>query len=163
MYLIVRGIKHDTDRFISDLQAQYFPWPIVREIVREVETVEGQKVKIKDKFQQIGALQLSVREWGGMVELAFPENQLQEVIDMLKPFTRYPSFKWAEFLARIGLDLEQLPDIDKLTDHMPDYLPKRITWKAYHPHIRVVCLGTRKDNWGVFLDDAGRPFYGEGI
>jgi len=59
LYLLTRGIKHEVDRFINDLQAQYFPF----------------KYKGKQSFVQLAMRPIQL--W----EVVMPEDALQTVMN----------------------------------------------------------------------------------
>ena len=68
LYCITRGIKQDVDRFISNLEAQYFPYNV--------------RLPGSDEIQK-AAVQLSMRPiqlW----EIVFPKEHLDEVRTLMK-------------------------------------------------------------------------------
>ena len=139
LYLIIRSQLNDYNRLISDLEAQYFFYEIEK---------DGKKHKT--------AMQLGVRVWGGMVELAFPETALQEVLRMLEPFSTYSQYIVPLYLIRKTLRLDKCPAVDMK-------LPKRPTWRASHPDIHITILGIKKDKYGIVPDGLGGTFYGEQV
>lgn len=124
LYIYIRAIRHDLHRFLSDLEAQYFNYTF--------KNAKGEKVN--------GAIQLSVREWGGFYELAFPETSFNEVMSMLFPFTTYgKKFELGLMFLRKCLGLKKVKEF-KLG-------PQRTTWKTSHEDIRVVLIGIKKDKY----------------
>lgn len=91
LYISPRGIIHDTNRFLNDLQAQYFayePKGKMREIFERnmnAKIPEGTKVGV----------QLAVRPMGLFYELVFPKESLQDVLHMIWPGEEFPkSANW---------------------------------------------------------------------
>lgn len=63
LYVVTRGIKHCVDRFISDLQAQYFPFEFT-----------DPETKKKSNIIQLGVRPIQL--W----EIVFPKESLNEVL-----------------------------------------------------------------------------------
>ena len=63
LYLLTRGIKHEIDRFVNDMQAQYFPF----------------KHQGKDTFVQLAMRPIQL--W----EIVFPEPELHNVLKTIFP------------------------------------------------------------------------------
>lgn len=116
---MTRGIKHEVDRLINDLQAQYFPYKIPK----------GEKAG--DYY-----VQLSVRPvqlW----ELAMPENHLQTVMHTLwdgqnKVLDKY---KMGLGMIRKMLGVQKIPKFD-------DKIPKRIVYKD---NVAIYPIGIKED------------------
>lgn len=139
LYLIIRSQKMDYDRLISDLEAQYFNW----------------KIKVDGKEKTVG-IQMGVRIWGGMVELAFPKESLQDVLRMLEPFSTYSQYIVPLWIIRKTLKLKKAPKVDMS-------LPKRPTWRSAHPDIHITILGIKDDAYGLVPDGKGGTYEAEQI
>jgi len=115
--MITRGIKHDVDRYISDLQAQYFPFP----------NIQGPGTS--------GFVQLGIRPvqlW----EVVFPKESKEEVIKTLSTGPPVDDWRKKYFdLLRISMGLTKLPEVD-LTG------PMRILYKN---NVAAYLLGTKED------------------
>jgi len=118
---MTRGIKHEVDRFIRDLQAQYFPYQF------------NQKEK--------GYVQLAVRPiqlW----ELVFPEPSLPQMQKTLwsnaEEMTPRPAFRPGLFTIRKTLGAEKIPEYPK----DPNILP-RLIWRPNT--CAVYPIGIKKD------------------
>lgn len=92
--MMTRGIKHEVDRFISDLQAQYFKYKFIP----------------NDKRLQV--VQLAVRPiqlW----ELVFPQESLNTVIATIRTQDYgYIDDKWMAVLRRM-LKVKKIPPISE--------------------------------------------------
>ena len=88
MHLLIlpRGIKHDVDRFINDLQAQYFSYVPKGKMKEEFE--RNMKCKLNDG-QAVG-VQLAVRPLIPY-ELVFPEGSLPNVLSTIWNNEEYPA------------------------------------------------------------------------
>ena len=99
-YCITRGVKPNVDRFISDLQAQYYPF----------------------KYQNSNLIQMGVRPiqlW----ELVFPKESMNEVLatcNICPPNLTSSQAKLAA-LMRLCLKAKKIPEIPKDT-------PRRIVF-----------------------------------
>ena len=87
--MVTRGIKHESDRFINDLQAQYFPYA-------------------KDKVVQLGVKPMQL--W----ELVLPEDSLPTLLKTLgwEGQTAQPSFSNVWTLLRKALKAKKIPKMD---------------------------------------------------
>ena len=132
---MTRGIKHDVDRMISDLQAQYFPYKFKDP---------------KDNVDKEMLLQLSVRPiqlW----ELGFPEPELNNVLSML--YNGDPIPKHHTFAQKMRLEvLRKMLQAKKI--------PKYDEWKEclkrpiYKDNVAIYPIGTKEDEIRT---------YGEGV
>jgi hypothetical protein len=115
LYLLTRGIKHDVDRFITELQGKYLPY-------------EYEKGKI-------GQLQFSVRPvqlW----EMVFPEPQLQTVLASIQPSNGFGSYNETyQALLRKTLGLSKIPEIVK----------DSLIFPIYKENIGMTALGIKPD------------------
>ena len=114
---MTRGIKHDVDRFINDLQAQYFSYPT------------------HDKNNSYN-VQLAVRPvqfW----ELVFPKEHLQEVQKMIwvKNPEERNELKYAMKVLRKILKAKKAPEFDENT-------PQRL---LYNFNVAIYPVGIRED------------------
>lgn len=118
LYLITRGIKHDVDRFINDLQAQYYPF----------------KSKSKENLH----VQLAVRPMQ-LWELVMPEDQLPSVQKMIfdknTSIRKLHEVKLAVFRKMLGA--KKIPKFD-------EKLPTRIIYKE---NIGLYPIGIKKDHY----------------
>lgn|SRR3990167_1907621 len=126
LYIAVRGIKHELERFISALEAQWF---------------------YLDKKDEPGGkvlAQLHVRPIQ-LYEIVFPEPALKEVLMVVQP---YPFLskeaKWADWIrkltALVGMELEPIPY--SMNDLIKMQTPKRPIRKQ---DIDVVGIGIKRD------------------
>jgi hypothetical protein len=100
LYAVTRGIKHDVDRLITELQGKYIPYEF--------------------KKGEIGALQLSIRPiqlW----EICFPEAELQKVLNTLKDTGTSRISNTQRFFIRKMLKADAVPKIDENIPGMPVY------------------------------------------
>lgn len=139
IFFIIRAINEHRRKFIAELEAQYFTF----------------KFK-KDGVEMDGVINLSVREWGGMVELAFPEPCLEEVVNMLKPWRDAGWLKIWLYGMRKALNLEKIPEF-------PEPKTKRPTCKMAFPDILIYPIGLKKDEFGTAPDGHGGTYEGEKI
>jgi len=121
LYTITRGIKHDVDRFINDLQAQYFPYKIP-------------KGKMKGEYN----VQFSVRPiqlW----EFVMPKESLGEAMNMIWDSQEHlvvDRFQKRLMVLRKMLGAKKFPDLNQ-------NLPKRIIYKN---NVGVYPIGIKEDN-----------------
>ena len=100
LYAVTRGIKHDVDRLITELQGKYIPYEF--------------------KKGEIGALQLSIRPiqlW----EICFPEAELQKVLNTLKDTGTSRISNTQRFFIRKMLKADAVPKIDENIPGMQVY------------------------------------------
>ena len=117
---MTRGIKHDVDRMINDLQAQFLPMKVGKEE---------------------SLLQLSVRPiqlW----ELGFPEPQLDVILRTLwegDPIPKHNTFSQKMRLEALRkmLQADKIPVYDKWKKGM-----RRPIWKD---NVAIYPIGTKKD------------------
>jgi hypothetical protein len=117
LWMVSRGIKHDVDRMITQLQGKYLPF------------------EMDDKSKKM-AVQLAVRPiqlW----ELVFPEPSLQTILNTLAPMNwkREGHFKHLQSAVRLALKGEKVPEADRKTPVLP----------LYHENIELQLLGIKKD------------------
>ena len=121
-YIITRGIKHDVDRFITELQGKYLPY----------EYEKGKQAVVQFSIRPI-------QLW----EVVFPEPELQKVMHTLFEGTTRPDagltylkrnnkYLWA---LRKTLSSQQFPNLDKTSLSMP----------IYKGNIEVAGIGIKKD------------------
>jgi len=115
LYCLTRGIKHDVDRFINDLQAQYFKMP---------------------NYAKGNIVQMGVRPiqfW----EMVFPKDEL----DVVLPTVIHGGHKfnvWEEFLMkrlRAMLKAKKIPVFDENS-------PRRM---IYHQNVECTGIGIKDD------------------
>jgi len=115
LYCLTRGIKHDVDRFINDLQAQYFNMPNYK----------------KGNIVQLGVR--PVQFW----EIVFPKEALDQVL----PTVIHGGHKfnvWEEFLMkrlRAMLKAKKIPVFDANA-------PRRM---VYHQNVECTGIGIKDD------------------
>jgi len=120
-FCITRGIKHEVDRFITELQGKYLPF----------EYEPGKK----------GLVQLSIRPvqlW----EFVFPEPELQTVLKTFEPlkYARKIDDK-SLWILRKALQADKIPDLDPNHKmNMPTYIP-------FPDGIEMIGIGVRKDKY----------------
>jgi len=92
LYVLARGTHYAVQQWMNDLAAQYVPFkhPTVG----------------KD-----GQLQLGVREVK-LLEITFPEEQLDEVLKIVRPQPGLPHMRLIRVLRRFLGKLEDVPDYD---------------------------------------------------
>jgi len=117
--MVTRGIKHDVDRFINDMQAMYLPYKVP-------------KGKVKGNYH----VQLAMRPvqlW----EVVFPEPALQTVLNTIwyEQQNERKAFKMPFGMMRKALKLEKVPAIDSK-------IPGRIVYKN---NVSAYAIGVKKD------------------
>lgn len=120
LYIVTRGIKHDVDRFITELQGKYLPF----------------RYPDKDNKLVPCAIQLSVRPIE-FYELAYPEESHKMIMNTLFPETIDGQHGWYKSILKMirkMLKLEELNKVEK-TDTMP----------IYKNNIEIVGVGLKKD------------------
>lgn len=121
LYMIVRGIKHDVDRFINGLSERFLPF----------------KYKGKDSF-----IQVSVRPIQ-LYEIAFPKEHLDVMINTLKPdekcyeWMENTKYKWLKKYAFLFRKLLKLKPIPKAQN------PDRMV--LYGENVERILLGLKED------------------
>lgn len=117
LYITTRGIKQDVDRFIQDLQAQYFP------------------IEHSGKKALVQLAMRPIQLW----EVVFPEPCLNEVIRTLDPEIQKNNKMPSIFTAglRKSLGLKKAPDKDL-------NIPPRPLFKGW---TQVELIGMKKDNY----------------
>ena len=119
LYVTVRGILHQLNRWEQDLSASYYPF-------------EYEKGKA-------GMLQLSIRPIR-FYEIVFPEPQMMSVLRKIQP-TKCWTPAYQKFIWGIRKAL-------KLDDVELTKIPARITTDAFcHNDIDCVAIGTKKDRY----------------
>lgn len=101
LYILTRGIKHDVDRFINDLQAQYFPWKM-----------EGQP----NDWVQLGVR--PVQFW----ELVVPKEYIQTMMRTLWYDNNTDNYQHRLGALRKLIGAKKIPPIDPS-------IPRRIIYK----------------------------------
>ena len=114
MYVIARANKDKLDRWINDVTAQYLPY--------------------EHDTGRVGALQLAVRPVQ-LLEIAFPENQLNEVLKIVRPNVNYKG-RYVGILRRI-LHLEK-------HEHEID---NTLFYRVGNNDIAIQLVGIKKDAW----------------
>ena len=112
LYVIARANKDRLDRWINDVTAQYLP--------HEYETGE------------VGQLQIAVRPVQ-LLEIAFPENQLEEVIKIVRPVVNHKD--------RIISILRRVLGIEKYEKEIPNALFYRVP----NNDVAITLVGIKKD------------------
>ena len=115
LYLLTRGIKHDVDRFINDLQAQYFPMDY-----------NGSPI-----FAQLGVRPVQ------LLEIIFPKEHLQCVMNTLwdGAISARHEFKMPLSILRRTLKLKKIPELDTT-------VLKRIVYKT---NVGIHPIGIKED------------------
>jgi hypothetical protein len=101
LFFAMRGVKHDTDRFITELQGKYFPY--------KCDAGEYQ-------------LQLNVQPIQ-LYCLGFPKEQLQTVLRTLNPSVWHNSLNFLSKILRKFLHLKKIPEIDTTNTGLPIFRP----------------------------------------
>ena len=135
LLILVRGIKHEVDRFISDLQAQY--WPLKH---REV----------KDALVQLGVRPIQ------LYELIFPKEALPDVLATIQP--QGFNNKWQHFI--LGFFRRLLPKGCYNTVWKP--IPRNLQKSGharivYRSNLECVGIGIKED--GDMKDDKGNSIH----
>lgn len=142
LYISPRGIMHDTNRFLNDLQAQYLNYFPKGKMLETFRATAG--ISPHDAY----AVQLAVRPMGLFYELVFPKESLMEVLQTLWPDEGYPNsqnwkidaIKWAMCKA---LGAKKLPrDM-----WPPNGSPRRLIYKQ---NVGIDLIGYKED--GVDAD-----------
>ena len=118
LYITTRGIKHDVDRFINDLQAQYFEYP----------HPEQDK---KPLWVQLGVR--PIQFW----ELVLPKESMPSLMKTLwgtnpEP---HPKFKYQLGIIRRLLGAQKLPTFDE----------KLLTRIIYKNNVAIYPIGVKDD------------------
>lgn len=114
---ITRGCKSQVDRFIGDLQAQYFPTKIKK------------NGKVEDHVIQLGVRPIQL--W----EVVMPEEHLQEVINMIQGGAYHKWMKKFLFGLRKMMGFKKAP--------LPN--PKAKRRFIYQDMIEIAPIGIKKD------------------
>jgi len=121
LYLVTRGIKDRTDRWVNDCLARYYDY--------KCGEVAGKPI--------VGRLQLSMRPIQ-LYEVVFPEEHLNQVISDLQPYGGYGLqegfIKKLVSLLRRMLKLEDIPK---------GILPNNTS--VFSEGVDVFCVGMKKD------------------
>lgn len=128
LYIVTRGIKHDVDRFISDLQAQYFPY-------------YPKDMAIPPQPQSW--IQLSVRPVQ-FHELVFPETALPAVMKMIG-MCKQPDGKIGEhkFMNKYFTTIRKIMKLKKIPDLDLSNVPQRL---LYQQNTAVYPIGIKDDD-----------------
>ena len=126
VYCLTRGIKHDVDRFITELQGKYLPYEF-------------------EKGKQ-GLVQFSVRPiqlW----EMVFPEPALPNVMTTL--FSDGNVRKSESEFSYAGRNDKYLWAMRKLLNSkpFPKFDPKAIPLPLYKKNIEIAGIGIKKDSY----------------
>jgi len=125
LYILTRGIKHCVDRYINDLQAQYWHMPN-----GPVDPATG---------QQINTVQLGVRLvqfW----EIVFPKERLAEVLPTVLPSGAHARSHnvWEKFLMKRLRALLHAKEI-------PEFNPLGARRAIFHQNVEVNGIGIKED------------------
>lgn len=116
LYIAVRGIWDEVHRFVNDILAVYLPYKY-------------------HKDEKPGILQCALRPiW--LFEIAFPEEELQRVYDIVKPDQSDIKGVGAAMLRKI-VKAEKVPDKIRKNYKPTPFPPKR--------SIAVTAIGIKKD------------------
>lgn len=140
LYILVRGIKHQQDRFIKALSEQFVPDWVKNE---KGEFALSGNYHPKSGIWMQDYQQVAVRPME-LYEVVFPEPELNRVLWMLKPAHKYKKkYKWITFVVdKIAsiLGLEKCPEVD--TTKHEDWQPI-----SKNKHVVVETIGIKKDEW----------------
>jgi len=124
LLVCVRGIKHEVDKFVTELQGQVLP--MNHKFLAEPANPDGK-----------GLAQFHVRPIQ-LYEFVFPEPCLPEVMNFIKP---YPFSGMAKLFAdqvRNQIGYDELPKLDDI--------PKpKFTMLVDKGHIDIIGIGVKKD------------------
>mgnify|MGYP001592748804 CR=1 FL=1 len=128
LYIATRGQKGKVDDFISDLQAQYFPYRY-------------------SPHDPMGFLQLGVRPLQ-LWELAFPEEHLQEVLATLNgsPFNPKDYRRLPKVLSWIAGSVRKFMGLGEVPKLIEPVQKKRIVRKDSAIDIKLIAV--KKDQMG---------------
>jgi hypothetical protein len=116
LYILCRGVKHDLDRFISELSAKYLPF----------------KYKGADSVVQVGVRPIQ------LYEVVFPKEHLSSMVKSLGGLEVQQSehflFKYFKWFRKI-LHIEPVGDIDVNAPIIP----------LYRANIDIIKLGIKQD------------------
>jgi hypothetical protein len=101
LFFAIRGIKFDTDRFITELQGKYFPYK-----------TDNGDYQVQMNVQPIQ-----------LYCLGFPREQLQTVLRTLNPSVWHNSLKFLSKMLRKFLKLKPVPKIDETNPGLPIFRP----------------------------------------
>ena len=121
LYVLARGIKQETDRWVNDLSARYYPYEI-------------------KKGQQKVMCQLAVRPVQ-IYEIVFPEDQLDEVLKTIKPQRVYTGGKYKYYQKMIDM-LGKLMGLKKVPEYVDDK-----KFRIYAPYVAVHPIGIKQDRY----------------
>ena len=117
LYILARGIKHDLDRFISELSAKYLPF----------------KFKGEDKLVQVAVRPIQ------LYEIVFPKEHLGTMAKTLEVTDGQDSIKFLRKYAKIFRKLLHLEKID------PKLLSGAAVMPVYKQNIEIIGLGFKPD------------------
>ncbi len=123
-YIITRGIKHDIDRFIIELQGKYLPY--------EARDKNGERA---DCMVQLGVRPIQL--W----EIVFPESQLQTIMKTLFEDTTRGEFSYSRSHDKYLWALRKAFQASKF----PDLSQKALPLPIYKKNISVTGIGLKKD------------------
>src|SRR3990167_10800104 len=122
IYIITRGIIHETERFLRELSSQYLPYEKQMEFKKPDGTISWTAL-------QPFALQVSVRPMAGIYEICFPEKHLDIMLQTLfgepgkqkdgSGKTQHSKHqKWIWFLRKM-LGIDPIPETWQTTNFIP--------------------------------------------
>ena len=134
---MIRGVKHDQDRFINELSAQYLPF-----------NFKGQR-----SFLQVGVRPIQ------LFELTFPEEHLQLITGTLGGNAVCQHKRHNKYIAvlrrMLGKDVKKSPVWDK-----------KLKMPVYCQNLEIIDIGTKEDYWrdneDKRLPDGEKPKDGQG-
>jgi len=125
LYIWIRGIKHDVDRFLNELSAKYVTM-----------TIQGQP----------SIIQIGVRYCSPFFEIVFPKEHLSTIVNTLggeKALQGQETVKFAQKYIKIirkVMGLKKIGNIDEKVPHLA----------VYHENIEILGIGIKEDK---IMDD----------
>lgn len=138
LYFITRGIKHERDRWVREMQSQFFPYEMKDLVTGQTKAMMAQ-----------GALR-PVEFW----EYVFPEtskygelevDNMHLMMNSLNLSGRHASDPKLPFLDKYSWMIRKALHLNKI----PDVIPVTITKPMSPPGITIWPIGWRKDEMGV--------------
>jgi hypothetical protein len=128
LYVLARGQADRMQRWINDLNAQYLPFK-------------------HPALKKEGKIQLSVREMK-LLEICFPEEQLDEVLKIVRPQQNLPYFRLIRVLRRFLGKVEDCPAYDTKGVNSGDSGVLGTGWSFYrvlNDSVAVHAIGIKRD------------------
>lgn len=119
LYVIARANKDRLDRWINDVTAQYLPY-------------EYEKGKV-------GRVQIGVRPVQ-LLEIAFPESQLEEVLKIVRPNTKHKQKLIGTIRRMLGLE------------ELKNEIKNVLFYKFPNDNVSITPIGIKRDNFVIDVE-----------